>query len=172
MSDFFHGWRRKVGCVTLLMAAMFMVGWIRSLRGADTIAFSIGHGSLVQLISREGTAAVRRVKSELTVKEISIDRVLLMGFQPPAGNSTGNLAISVDAGSRSIEGSPYRWMIKSYGFEIGSVADRVFPLQVFMISVPYWSITIPLTLLSACLILWPGKRPERMVKAPADSPPT
>ena len=30
MSDFFHGWRRKFGVVTLLLACVFMGGWVRS----------------------------------------------------------------------------------------------------------------------------------------------
>ena len=31
MMEFFRGWRRKVGVVTLAMACVFMVGWVRSL---------------------------------------------------------------------------------------------------------------------------------------------
>ena len=31
MWDFFKGWRRKAGCVTLLMAALIAGSWIRSL---------------------------------------------------------------------------------------------------------------------------------------------
>lgn len=171
MREFFKPWRRKAGCVTLLMSLCFMAGWMRSLRGVEYFEFFIGHRSLIQLISREGTAAVRRVKSELTVKEISVDRVLLMEFQPPQGNSTGHLAISVDATSRSLEGSPHRWMMNNYGFEIGGVADRKFPLQVFMICVPYWSIVIPLTLLSAWLLL-SKPRPAKPQTAKQPTPVT
>ena len=30
MGDFFHGWRRKVGLLTLVMACVFTAGWIRA----------------------------------------------------------------------------------------------------------------------------------------------
>ena len=30
MGEFFHGWRRKVGIVTLVIACVFMAGWVRS----------------------------------------------------------------------------------------------------------------------------------------------
>ena len=31
MGDFFHGWRRKIGVVTLLMALLFMAAWIHTI---------------------------------------------------------------------------------------------------------------------------------------------
>jgi len=30
MGDFFKGWRRKAGCVTLVMACTFAAAWVRS----------------------------------------------------------------------------------------------------------------------------------------------
>jgi hypothetical protein len=41
MSDFFHGWRRKAGFVTLLMAIVFMAGWVRSMSGIDVVMILI-----------------------------------------------------------------------------------------------------------------------------------
>ena len=41
MGDFFHGWRRKFGCMTLMLSAMFMCGWMRSLVVDDFIEFPI-----------------------------------------------------------------------------------------------------------------------------------
>ena len=32
MRDFFRGWQRKVGVATLVMACLFMAGWVSSLR--------------------------------------------------------------------------------------------------------------------------------------------
>ena len=39
MGEHFHGWRRKVGAVTLALALVFMVGWIRSFSEVDQIEF-------------------------------------------------------------------------------------------------------------------------------------
>ena len=37
MDEFFRGWRRKIGLVSLMMALSFMGGWIRSFRHADIV---------------------------------------------------------------------------------------------------------------------------------------
>ncbi len=161
MGDFFKPWRRKVGVMALLIACMFMSGWVRSLRTANNIAFNMGGRSLIQLISRDQALAVRRVKSKLSVKELSVDRVLLMGFQPPKGNSTGNLAINVDPPTRSAAGSPFRWTIRRHGFEIGDCTDQQFPLEIFIVRVPYWSVVLPLTLISAYLLLARPRKPAQ-----------
>jgi hypothetical protein len=42
MRGFFKGWRRRVGCITLMMACALGSGWIRSLSSWDLVAFPIG----------------------------------------------------------------------------------------------------------------------------------
>lgn len=37
MHEFFRGWKRKTGCVTLAMACVLTVGWIRSYDTEDVI---------------------------------------------------------------------------------------------------------------------------------------
>jgi hypothetical protein len=41
MSEFFHGWRRKVGVPTLLMACILMAGWVRSSRKLDFLRLPV-----------------------------------------------------------------------------------------------------------------------------------
>jgi len=66
MREFFRGWRRKVGVMTLLMACVFMGGWLRSLittdsvdlpingkLGTDTISAIVTHTGMVDLFSDE-----------------------------------------------------------------------------------------------------------------------
>jgi len=36
MREFFKGWRRTAGCVTLVMALAFLGGWVRSFHVVDT----------------------------------------------------------------------------------------------------------------------------------------
>ena len=43
MREFFNGWRRKVGCVLLVMALAVTGAWIRSVVVADTFLFAIGN---------------------------------------------------------------------------------------------------------------------------------
>lgn len=40
MREFFQGWRRKAGLLTLLVACLFMTGWVRSLVVQDRIEFT------------------------------------------------------------------------------------------------------------------------------------
>ena len=39
MREFFHGWRRKAGCITLVMAVMVFVIWMRSRLICDQFAY-------------------------------------------------------------------------------------------------------------------------------------
>ena len=39
MFTFFHGWRRKAGVLTLLLACVVMGGWVRSLAITDYLRF-------------------------------------------------------------------------------------------------------------------------------------
>src|SRR5689334_5674532 len=42
MRDFFHGWRRKAGCVTLVAACIVTGLWVRTLFFADQLQCVIG----------------------------------------------------------------------------------------------------------------------------------
>jgi hypothetical protein len=44
MYTFFHGWRRKSGCVSLVMALLFMSLWIKCRFVVDTITFIDNQG--------------------------------------------------------------------------------------------------------------------------------
>ena len=46
MRDFFHGWRRKMGVVTLMMACVFMGGWFRSFEPVND-SITLGHNHLL-----------------------------------------------------------------------------------------------------------------------------
>ncbi len=43
MGDFFRGWRRKAGCVTLVMACLAAGVWVRSFLIVDILHFEIGN---------------------------------------------------------------------------------------------------------------------------------
>lgn len=55
MREFFHGWRRKVGVVTLLMVCGLTGMWIRSRTVCDTIGIPIGQRQTV-VVSLDGRA--------------------------------------------------------------------------------------------------------------------
>ena len=101
MCDFFHGWRRKAGCVALLIATIVTFAWKRSWMVPEVV-HSYWCRDYVDFIAfRSENGNIRCVRS------------------------------SWDSGE---ETRKEEWRI------------------------PYSAVAIPLTLLSAYLILWPGKR--------------
>jgi len=54
MDGFFRGWRRKIGVVTLVLACVFMGGWLRSRGVLDLVMFSTGRQSMVMFVSKDG----------------------------------------------------------------------------------------------------------------------
>ncbi len=138
MGGFFHGWRRKIGLLTLMMACLFAAGWVRSLSTIDMLAFPSrlmnytfvsGEGSfgvtgnfvfnLRQLCREEYGRKFLRVKIEQTEKQTSRDEFRSWKF----------------------EGAEFRL------FRSTSESDGVVPM------VPYWSIVVPLTLISLLFLL-------------------
>ena len=62
MGEFFKGWRRKVGVLTLVMACMFMAVWIRSSLVIDKIANDFGgHEKLVEMLQGDESGMSRLI---------------------------------------------------------------------------------------------------------------
>jgi len=153
MSDFFHGWRRKTGCVLLVMAFVLAGLWTRSFYHADQLSYATGKHSVEKLHSGNGFAVW-----------MSYDVVWDQRFPAIEWNWVyPKDAYFNDQGAAN--GSKMEWQFNWLCIGSGKVANN--SNRVRFIS--YWSITIPLTLLSAYLLLWPGKRQERQVKAPVEN---
>ncbi len=54
MREFFRGSKRKVGCVTLVLACLSTLGWVRSQSATDVVAF-VAQGVTVNLYSHNGS---------------------------------------------------------------------------------------------------------------------
>ena len=52
MSEFFKGWRRKIGSVMLLLACLCMVGWVRSRSHVDWVCIPNGNQTTEYFESR------------------------------------------------------------------------------------------------------------------------
>ena len=124
MSDFFHGWRRKAGCVTLVMAFAVTGLWARSRFVRDTVDVTIDHQWYC--IDSFGGNLVWS----------SMDGYLLCGQSPLIQDHWPSWQ------SERFVKEGFVWMILKSHFPHTS----------------HITIAIPLSLLSGCLILWPGKR--------------
>ena len=141
MGDFFHGWRRKTGCATLLMALAFMAGWVRSFTVGDDFKFTSGFHHYFLLTSYSG-------------------EIQLLGWEDPYPQP--NFVFY-----RSWRPSEVHWSqpeplkdlaifnlsraIRFTRFTLMIAPGTTTPLKGFVC--PYWIFVIPLTFLSGSLLL-------------------
>ncbi len=159
MSTFFHGWRRKAGCTTLVMALAVTGLWARSFAKSDTVAY----------FSRTSIYGVISDSRGLTwIRNTPRDASHLSGA---AGHWTCE---SVDAIRMEqvddflLKEVVWRW--KWNGFDFAEIHQgEVINYgggRLQKGSIPHWSLVFLLTLLSARLIIWPRKK-----KPPVGSEP-
>jgi hypothetical protein len=155
MLTFFNSWRRTTGCVLLAMALVSMGGWIRSRHLQDQLI--IAHQNSVHiLMSMNGALAWSRSSPSYLTAPIYWS------------SKRFNKAME-----DSWDGAEVRWKWQRFGFDFGagSYTDKssiggVFTRRVELWQIPYWAITIPLTLLSAYLILWKPNRVPPNTESP------
>ena len=123
MREFFRGWRRKVGCATLVMACVAGAAWSRSYLYSEYI----------------GIGTTNRIDVFLSSQGL----VRWAAIKPPPGD---------------------RWFWWGSNDTVGLFALMPYDPSMFEPSWPgpYCVIVIPLTLISAYLILWkPRPKVER-----------
>jgi len=135
MGDYFKPWRRKIGVVTLVMACVFAAGWVRSLTFVEAVDWQIYQSGVIlgSIDSHFGLFVVEDGKSNR--------------FSYP---EWGTVEFRTVEELVSEGGTPV-WHWQRFGFHVAAIFDRY---SVYgLILAPYWSIVIPLTLLSAYLLL-------------------
>lgn len=145
MRDVFNGWRRKVGCTALVMACALMVGWMRSYYYVDVITLNSGRRTSDQFQSASGYLVCW---SRRTVVGDFADYPLLQGLwgQKNDGTSFGTDVTGI---------SNMNWSIRSSGLGVCQVAPEGNPDgQCRLCFVAYSYVVVPLTLLSAFLLVW------------------
>ncbi len=163
MGDSFKGWRRKIGALTLVMAYVFAMGWVRSRYIEDRLFMRPTKSTLVLLKTNDaGYLFVVAHNSEEHIRQF------VPGWtcrNAPHFHSEGLPEDDLDFSDGS-------WHIWRCGFLVGESDDYchlgIFSPAKYCI-VPYWSFVIPLTLLSAYLLLTksqPSKRVPRESQAP------
>ena len=156
MREFFGDWKRKLGVVTLVMACVLTAGWVRSAGTIDLILLDtqMHHFNLVSgcghfqfVAGRLASQTVSRIESVEIPTQISME----MEFDQNVIRSalpTGVKHLRYDATEMAI-----------YSIS-GDVSTPI-------MTVPYWSIVLPLTLLSAWLLL-SKPRPVKRVTPPVN----
>ena len=142
MREFFRGWKRKVGVVALAMACVFMVGWFRSQSRFEYIDVSFGNVSYGVTSMHSGLAFSRTTQLDPTTVLEFIDFKSVELFIKPQDPFNGT------PWSKNFE---FEWRWDWAGFHIGEGRYANRRDQDCMI--PYWFIVIPLTAISAGLLL-------------------
>ena len=142
MKEFFHGARTKMGLLTLVTACFFLVGWFRSQTRFEYIDVSIGNVSYGVTSMHSGLDFSRTTELDPTTVLDFIDFKSVELFIKPQDPLNGTPWSS---------GFQFDWRWDWAGFHIGEghYASR----RDQDIMVPYWSLVIPLTLISAWLLL-------------------
>ncbi|HEY4260232.1 MAG TPA: hypothetical protein VGM98_08730 [Schlesneria sp.] len=135
MLQFFHGWRRKAGVVALGLACVFMVMWLRSRAWYDVGEMSV-NGHTHRFGSLQGE---------------------LMWLSYPAAKARPIRWMSgrvTDPGMMLLDSNVS--LFRSVAQHSSYAMPSIFGLK--QSAIPYWALTIPLTLLSAYLLLVPSRK--------------
>ena len=139
MRAFFHGWRRKTGCVTLVIACVMMAVWVRSRIQVDCICLEsrradfrfVSGGGRFRLV--QGSPGMR----QLSIKPSTASRSVLITTKPQSSISKNTMRLEWTV-----------WQAPAVNINpesLGAVEATT------MYS--YWFLITPMTLLSAYLIL-------------------
>ena len=159
MGDFFKPWRRKAGCVTLVVACVFMAAWVRSHKIEDLIAFSAskrrhtldsssskviwmawGFGDLESNRELKESGELESVKESLVPKALFTKTIRVNDTTSTIDGQDRNLALwEIHEADAQRTASMYH----SESFNDTFVRWSIY----------YWQIVVPLTLLSAYLLL-------------------
>lgn len=138
MHTFFHSWRRKAGCVTLVIACAVFLMWMRSYSFEDRVNCASGM-SVHDFLSRCGTIQWHK----------STPAWIASGWSTQALSPSDNQIYDRDPEFFKTNLS-WEWLgfiSCETRFQFSDLKDRVW-------IAPYWMAVLPLTLLSAYLILW------------------
>lgn len=142
MGEFFKPWRRKLGLVTLLLACVLAVGWIRSFFRYEFIEAPLGN-SAIGVASMHGGIDFYRIvslndKPILTSIQCLSTAFRLDPHEPPNTTPWGSEFV-------------FDWRWDWAGFHVGEGQYSHRRDQDCMI--PYWAVILPLTAISGRLLL-------------------
>lgn len=157
MGNDFKPIRRKIGVVTLVMALVFMGGWVRSLIIGDIWHWRRSNTNVQSFISNGG-----RLSWEGSQQPTQIDTEYLQSIPGGSGTVTMEL-VQLDTFHSSQRADPTVYLntglpipaehwaycgfeFRGYELDLGGISTSIW-------TIPYWSVVIPPTLISLWLLL-------------------
>jgi hypothetical protein len=139
MGDYFKPMRRKIGILTLVMACVFAGVWVRSEMIYDDFHLELP-------IDRRHTLAIESMFGRIEVAATFYNTQRRRS--PPAHFATQTITFNENEGDFEFSNC---WLPTIKG--VWGRLDEVDSWSGYIVVLPYWSITVPLTLLSAYLLL-------------------
>lgn len=162
MHTFFHGWRRKTGMVTLVMACVFMGAWVRGHFIVDRLSYHPKDGPMQWLAT-----SPHRIEWARSEQSGQFAEDTFLNFRWESGPDPFATMGFIDRW----DGWHVLWNWECCGFQFGAFqrgtksiygqSNSAMPVfaEIGIWMIPFWAVVIPLTLLSGHLILWePRKR--------------
>ena len=158
MSNYFQPWRRKFGVLTLVIACVMMAGWIKSYDADYLVSYR-----QTTFISVSGGLILEQPVQRTSIQ----DRDFLF-----LSRSLQKYPYLREGWERSAQGE--KWCRQFAGFVVaegdvsmGTTAGAVAIETNRFYRIPYWSLAIPLALLSAYLLLRKPLRRTQETKSEA-----
>ncbi|MBS0201253.1 MAG: hypothetical protein JSS49_00030 [Planctomycetes bacterium] len=140
MREFFKGWRRKVGCLLLVMACVLMGMWIKGKFNREMMEFRFDDHSAVEI---SFTATVIECEYQWETSRIGAFRDLPFANWMTFPNKY--CSIQSDAIFPAMTNTLWKMSLGN-----GSSANG----KGIRLMIPYWFLVLPVTLLSAYLLVW------------------
>lgn len=141
MGDYFNPLRRKIGVVTLVMACVLAAGWVRSCVYIDYLSGRVrpGDKQIDHLVSLNQQIGYMVSSSDLL--QLKYPRCVLRSWR-------------LNALHGPFIGGNVNWWWNSNGFRVIDVKNETTGNILYRgLAIPYWSIVLPMALLSAWLLL-------------------
>lgn len=161
MVSFFRGWHRKCGIAALAMALLFLTGRFRSDTYSDSFSFPVGASHRANFDSENGYLFFEYENAESagsypanwrTLLSCDANELYLYYRDPAVGWRFLCFAVGVQ---------------KRHPNTIGESTDEIVLPKSRTWFVSYWSVVVPLTLLSAWLLL---SKPRQMKTKAVEKP--
>jgi hypothetical protein len=167
MLEFFKGWRRKAGCIGLMVSLLITCAWMRSFKTEDFATRLLSNGYW-KVVSKNGGITFACQEGPM-VLHFEPNTMGSQAVDKEAAAKAHNEAILLEMMKKSDAGQPYKRRQETpreetrdtnteiCGFMFGTNAsgepDGLDRSVTTTLRVPYWAVVLPFIMLSAWLLL-------------------
>ena len=150
MREIFHGWRRRIGLATLVMALAFTAAWGRSLIIINRLTFQTGIHDYSRLASIKGSIVWLRVFRAEAARLPAPNEHSAELFHELMNSMAEWLLCGI-----LLDDAAFQWNRPLLGIETWKHTQQNSwgAVQAYALKISYWWIILPLTLCSAYFLL-------------------